>query len=122
MPTPDSINENVLQFWSMGTATAASTATFDKATVTRTCTGAVQFLGDITTNGSIPTGTVFARLPVGFRPGTTIKLPCVVENTSGSYNNRVLIIEPTGNMYINAIANGIVRTRGLMFSIVDSIY
>lgn len=122
MPNPDSINPNVIRFWKIGAVEIIAPCTSDDATVTMTCTGSVQFLGDVATNGLMAANTVFAKLPDGFRPKHDLVACVVVVNSSGTYSARPLFVGSNGEMKLNVALNGTVFTRGLEFSVVDSIY
>ena len=123
MPTPDSINTNVLMFWELGEATPTSPRTMSDATLMKTCTGIVAFLGDIVTNGTIATDATLVTLPEGFRPGGRVVKYVNCVNMGGTNYSRPLFIESTGVCHIPSFQfNGTVCTRGLVFSILDSTY
>ena len=122
MPTPDSINQNVLTFWQMSNIALGNNATSTDTTIMKSCIGTVAFLGNVTTSGQLNAGAVFATLPEGFRPGHEMIFQiCGLSNTS-SHLTRIMHIKPDGTMYLTAGTNGTIYLDGFSFSILDATY
>ena len=122
MPTPDSINQNVLTFWQMSNITMSNGATSTDTTVMKSCIGTVAFLGNVTTSGQLIGNTVFATLPEGFRPkNEMIFQVCGLSNTN-AHLTRIMHIRPNGEMFVTAGTNGTIYLDGFSFSILDATY